>query len=103
MQPDLVVVTDPAQVSGRGIEGAPTLLVEVLSPSTRDYDQTTKARRYATLGVRHFWVADPEQRRLSGYRAEAGDSRLVAAGEGDAPVIHPDWPDLTLRLADLWR
>jgi Uma2 family endonuclease len=103
VQPDLVVVTDPAQVSGRGIEGAPALLVEVLSPSTRDYDQATKARRYAALGVRHFWVVDPEQRRLSCYRAEAGGYALVAAGEGDGALVHPDWPDLTLALAALWR
>jgi Uma2 family endonuclease len=97
------VVTDPAQVSTQGIEGPPALLVEVLSPSTRDYDQTTKARRYAALGVRHFWVVDPEQRRLSCYRAEAGGYTLVAAGEGDGALVHPDWPDLTLALAALWR
>ena len=34
VQPDLVVVTDPALVSGRGIEGPPTLVAEVLSPTT---------------------------------------------------------------------
>ncbi len=103
VQPDLVLVTDARQVSARGIEGAPALLVEVLSPSTREYDQTTKAHRYAGLGVRHYWVVDPEGRRIECYRTEGGRYALVAEGAGDASLVHPDWPDLALALADLWR
>jgi len=103
VQPDLVVVTDAAQVSGRGIEGPPTLIVEVLSPSTRDHDRTVKARRYAALGVRHYWLVDPEGCRLECYRAEGDAYVLVAKGERDQSLTHPDWPELSLPLADLWR
>ncbi len=103
VQPDLVVVTEPTQVSGRGVEGPPALVVEVLSPSTRTQDRTAKARRYAALGVPHYWLVDPETRRIECYRAEQGTYRLVGASEGDAPLSHPDWPDLTLTPADLWR
>ena len=56
VQPDLVVVDDPQQISGLGIEGEPLLVVEVLSPSTCAYDRTTKAKRYAALGIQHFWL-----------------------------------------------
>src|SRR5260370_23501277 len=88
VQPDLVVVTDPAQISGRGIEGAPALVVEVLSPTTRDHDRTTKARRYAALGGRHYWVLDPEGSRLDCYRLERGG--VVPAGRpGSGPA---PWP-----------
>jgi Uma2 family endonuclease len=103
VQPDLVVVTDPAQISGRGIEGAPALVVEVLSPTTRDHDRTTKARRYAALGVRHYWVLDPEGSRLDCYRLERGGYVPAVRAEGDQSLTHPDWPVLTLALADLWR
>ncbi len=85
VQPDLVVVTDPAQISRRGIEGAPALVVEVLSPTTRDHDRTTKASR------------------LDCYRLERGEYVLAARAEGDQSLTHPDWPGLTLALADLWR
>ena len=47
VQPDLVVVGDPAQLSSRGVEGAPLLLVEVVSPGRAHYDRTVKAQRYA--------------------------------------------------------
>lgn len=103
VQPDLVVVTDPGQVSARGIEGAPALVVEVLSPSTHQQDRTVKARRYAALGIRHYWLVDPEARRLDCYRTEAGGYALVVQGEGDTALAHPDWPELTLNLANLWR
>src|SRR3990172_5738383 len=50
VQPDLVVVADPAQVSARGIEAPPLLVVEAVSPTTTVYDRTTKSQRYAALG-----------------------------------------------------
>lgn len=103
VQPDLVLVTDPAQVSRRGIEGPPALVVEVLSPATRDRDRTTKARRYAALGVRHYWMLDPDGPCLECYRLEGGGYVLAARAGGDESLTHPDWPDLVLALADLWR
>lgn len=71
LQPDIVVVADPGQVSARGIEGPPLLVVEVLSPTTAAYDRTTKARRYAALGVLHLWLVDPEAGRIECHRLEA--------------------------------
>jgi Uma2 family endonuclease len=103
VQPDIVVVTNPAQVSARAIEGPPALVVEVLSPSTRDHDRTAKARRYAALGIAHYWLVDPDSSRVECYRAQAGAYVLVVEGHGEASLAHPDWPDLSLPLADLWR
>lgn len=102
VQPDIVLVLNPEQVSKRGIEGAPFLLVEVLSPSTQNYDRTSKAQRYATLGVSHFWIVDPEAHQIECYRAAAGTFELVVQAEKSATLIHPDWPDLHLPLATLW-
>lgn len=101
VQPDLVVVTDPGQVSARGIEGAPALVVEVLSPTTTRRDRTVKADRYAALGVRHYWLLDPEACRLECFRLEAGAYVLVAQTEGTAVLALPDWPDLTVNLGDV--
>jgi Uma2 family endonuclease len=102
-QPDLVVVTDPPQVSARGIEGVPALVVEVLSPSTRTHDRLVKARRYAALRIRRYWILDPEDRRLECYRLEGERYVEATTAEGDATLDLPEWPDLTIRLADLWR
>jgi Uma2 family endonuclease len=82
VQPDLVVVTDPGRVSGRGIEGPPALVVEVLSPPTADYDRTTKARRCAAPGILHFWLVDPDARTLASSQREVEAYTVVARGEG---------------------
>lgn len=102
VQPDLVVARRE-QVSKRGVEGAPLLVVEILSPATREHDRSRKAARYAALGIPHYWLVDPDARRIECYRAEDGRYVLATRGEGAASVSHPDWPDLTLELAPLWR
>ena len=101
-QPDLVVVTNRQQISQRAIEGPPALVVEILSPSTRQTDLTVKSRRYAALGIPHYWIVDPEARRLVCYRADRGAYSSVVEAEGNDALSHPDWPGLTIILADLW-
>lgn len=103
VQPDLVVVGRPEQVSERGIEGVPLLVIEILSPSTREHDRTRKAARYATLGIPHFWLVDPDARRIECYRLEGDRYVLVTCGDGAASISHPDWPGLNIALAALWR
>ena len=103
VQPDLVVVAEPRQVSARGIEGAPLLVVEVLLPSTRTQDRTVKARRYAALGTPHYWIVDPDARRIECYRAESGAYAATLEVEGNATLAPSDWPGLTIALSDLWR
>ncbi len=102
VQPDVVVAINPAQVSARGIEGPPLLVVEVLSPTTTVYDRTIKSQRYAVLGVQHYWIVDPEATRVECYRA-AGATYLSAASAGPRDTLaHPDFPGLTLSLAALF-
>ena len=60
VQPDLVYVRrDNPAFTRRGIQGAPDLVIEVLSPSTRDKDLTLKRKRYEKRGVRELWYVDP--------------------------------------------
>ena len=100
-QPDLVVVTESSQISQRGIEGAPLLVVEVLSSSTRVQDRSAKARRYAQLGIHHYWLVDPEIPRIECYRAESGRYVLLFESEGHASTPHPDFAGLTIELQHL--
>ena len=103
VQPDLVVVTDPGLVSRRGIEGAPTLVIEILSPTTTVYDRTTKAQRYAALGILHYWIVDPEASAVECFRRHEAAYQLVGSfGPGETLTL-PDFPGLRLDLVPLWR
>lgn len=101
-QPDLVVAP-PSAITRRGIEAPPILVVEVLSPSTEAFDRQVKARRFAALGVPHYWILDPEARQLECYRNEDGAFVLVTAVDGDGVMQALDFDGLTIDLAALWR
>jgi Uma2 family endonuclease len=102
-QPDILVVLNPSQISQRGVERAPALVVEVLSPSSRNYDRIKKAGRYLATGVEHYWILDPEARHLQCLCAQEGAWVVVAEGKEDDGVTDPSWPELTIELAPLWK
>jgi Uma2 family endonuclease len=85
VEPDVVVVCDPAKISERGVEGAPDLVVEVASPSNRSYDYLTKGGLYLQAGVREYWIVDPEIRRTVIYRFEEG-APFMSVFDFDVPV-----------------
>ena len=104
VQPDLVYLeTDrlPA-VSRRGIEGPPTLVVEVLSPGTVRIDRTVKLQLYARHGVPHYWIVDADARRVEAYSLSGDAYRLSTALDGPRPAVLPPFPDLALDPASLW-
>ena len=59
VKPDIIVVCDKNKIKRRNIEGAPDLVVEILSPSTAKNDRTLKYELYKKSGVREYWIVDP--------------------------------------------
>ena len=86
-QPDIVFVSNKRRSiirKGLNIQGAPDLVVEVLSPSTADRDRTLKRERYARFGVREYWIADIVGNTIE-VNVSEGDTYSVAGvyGQGD--------------------
>lgn len=102
VEPDLVVVADPGQISRRAIEGPPLLMIEILSPSTIDMDREIKAKRYAAFGIPHYWIVDIDARAIECYRLEEQTYQLLQRVERSSAFSHPDWPDLAVDTAALW-
>jgi Uma2 family endonuclease len=64
-----------------GIEGAPDIVVEVLSPSTRTYDLATKLPAYLAAGVREVWIVDLEDRSVAVHTVAGRPPAVAAFGE----------------------
>lgn len=83
--PDLLFVsTARAGIVGeKNIQGAPDLLIEILSPATRERDLGAKLRLYRRFGVREYWTVDPDGNTVTLHRLEVPESapRVLAAGE----------------------
>lgn len=60
IQPDVFVVCDPAKIKKNNIQGAPDLIIEVLSPSTSKKDRWDKKRLYQNNGVKEYILVDPD-------------------------------------------
>jgi Uma2 family endonuclease len=72
VQPDLLVVCDPAKIDTRGIRGTPDWIIEVLSPDTAGHDQIVKRGLYERHCVREYWLVHPIDKVLTIYRLDAG-------------------------------
>jgi Uma2 family endonuclease len=104
VQPDLLYV-EPARsalISQRAIEGAPTLAVEVISPSTPKIDRNTKFRLYARYQVPYYWIVDPEARTIEAYQLVDAGYRLVARADDREAVSLPPFSDLALVPEAIW-
>jgi Uma2 family endonuclease len=104
VQPDLIVIGNDRRgiVTERAIEGAPTLAVEILSPTTERTDREIKAQLYAKYVVPHYWLIDPDQPTIEAYEL-AGDQYKLAVKAQNAEMFTPSlFPGVSIQLADLW-
>ena len=105
VQPDVLVVCDPAKIDRRGVRGAPDWLLEVLSPSTAAHDQIAKLRTYERAGVREYWLVHPGDRTLTVYVLDNGQYGRPEIYElkdatpiGVLPGVSIAWDALSERL-----
>lgn len=104
VQPDLVYVETIrlAIVSERGIEGPPTLAVEIISPSTTGIDRRRKLQLYARYAVPYYWIVDPTARTIEAYELAQGLYREAGTLSGITPASLPPFPDLILDPRAIW-
>lgn len=75
VEPDLLFIAKArsAIVKLHGIEGAPDLIVEILSPGTQERDRGYKKTLYARHRVREYWIVDPDAKTAERYILQAQD------------------------------
>jgi len=107
VQPDLLYVSKERTeiFTEKNVQGAPDLVVEILSQSTRREDEKIKLRRYELFGVREYWIVDPELELIKVYRP-GDDRRYVRVAElsndaGDA-LTTPLLPGFNVALAEIF-
>ena len=107
VEPGVLFVSKARQadvLTAKHIRGAPDLVVEIGSPSTRKRDETTKRHLYERFGVTEYWVVDPELDEIKVYRLASERFERIAelSLERDDALTSPLFPGLELRLADIF-
>jgi len=106
VQPDLIFVSNArtAIFTDKNAKGAPDLVIEILSPSTRRIDEGIKLDRYERLGVDEAWMLDPDLETTKVYRRDGNRFVLIAelsAAAGDV-LTTPLLPGLEILLAEIF-
>ena len=105
VQPDLMFVSNARMhiLTQVNIQGAPDLVVEILSPSTASRDWRTKMDLYAEHGVEEYWVVDPDGQRIWVMaRADATLADVANYGPADT-LTSPVLPGFTADLSEVFR
>ena len=107
VEPDLMVVTNDQReiLTKRNARGAPALVIEILSESSSARDKRSKRALYERVGVREYWIVDPDNDCISVYRLEK-PGRLSFPETLTAKADHLTTlllPGFVLDLARLFR
>jgi Uma2 family endonuclease len=89
-------------VGEKAMEGPPDLCVEIISPSSKIRDRKQKFKLYEKGKVAHYWIVDPEEKTIEGYKLVGGKYRLVGSGKNSDVVSLPPFGDLEIPLGRLW-
>lgn len=71
-QPDLTIICDKKGFTENSYTGIPTIVIEVLSPSTSSIDYITKMNIYMKFGVKEYWIVSPKNKTIEVFVLEDG-------------------------------
>jgi Uma2 family endonuclease len=105
VQPDVLYVShERRRILRQWVHGAPDLVIEVLSPTTRGIDTGAKLAAYERAGVAECWLVDPECLSVTVYRRGAGGrfARVEELRDPEASVSTPLLPGFAAALSTLF-
>ena len=106
LEPDIHFISDAKSsiIGEKNIQGAPDLVVEILSEGTRRMDALTKRKLYERSGILEYWIVDPELETVDVYRLDG--EKYVRAAELSREAGHvietPLLPGLRIPLAEIF-
>ena len=103
VQPDVIYVKAPnTGIVRERVQGAPDLVVEVLSPGTARRDLGEKLRLYAEAGVAEYWIVDPVHETFE-FLTNAGGGDFLMRSPAGAIYRSETIPGLELDIEAFWR
>ena len=104
VEPDILVVCDEKKLEGgKGVIGAPDLIIEILSPSSARHDRVTKFKLYMRSGVREYWIVNPDEKTLMANVLRDGRYMTLLYFEHDTEVPVEVLDGCVINLAEVFE
>lgn len=102
-QPDIILVSRKRIniISNRGVEGAPDLVVEILSPSSLKRDKIDKLKLYARYHIPEFWIVEPRLGILEQHLLIESHYELIDIFQNDEMISSPNLPCVSFTMAEI--
>ncbi len=104
-QPDILFISSEREhiLTHANVQGAPDLIVEILSPSSSTRDWRNKRELYASHGVREYWIVDPTNRIVSILLLQDGVLEIEQTHTEDETATSTVLEGFTVSLASIFQ
>ena len=102
VQPDIIVSANPECIKANGYYGAPTWVIEVISPSTAGRDVISKRRLYELNGVLEYWIVDPTHNLVTRFYLRNNEYDKAEFFNQDNHISPATFPELSINLTHIF-
>lgn len=104
IQPDILYISKNriGILKKENVQGAPDLVVEILSPSNKQRDIETKYKLYERHGVREYWIVDPEAKSIEVFQLMDEGLKLFRTFIEGTHLRSPLFQNLKFLVSDIF-
>ena len=102
VQPDLCIICDETKLDEQGCNGAPDLVVEILSPGNTKHEMQTKFELYEESGVKEYWIVEPANKTVLVYSLQNNKYIGLKPFSDDADIKSILFPEIKVNLMDVF-
>lgn len=101
VQPDVSIICNDSE--GQYVTSVPKLVFEILSPSTRKKDLTTKFDLYQLQGVKYYCIVDPEENKVKIYQITEELYLQVFESQNDTYIFNIEGRKIVFDFSKIWK
>lgn len=103
-QPDILFVLKERLdiITEMNVQGAPDLVVEILSPATGKYDKVEKSKMYYKHGVKEYWIVDPDHKIIEVFVPAEKNWNLFQSYDDEDTLKSPLLNGLEIQVRDIF-
>ncbi len=104
LQPDLLFIAKAREeiITDNGVEGAPDLVIEILSPSTMKHDRGSKMKIYRQHQVQEYWIVDSKNQSIEVYQLKDNEYDLASFAVEEGEITSQVLPGLSLAVTSVF-